>query len=233
MKSLVYGLAFVLLLVAVSAQAGSPLNGVYRSSADQVLNGRFSEAWIGGGQGSIGNTVHAASWDGTALATQWEVLCPWLQYAPVLQSNTIDSTGTGQMVWYSVYYGGTIWLTGAAAWGGGDANYTVDLEFYTHTTTMTYNQGQLVNYVTNVVCRGFFIGYPTCMELTIANAASMGMGGVPPADYPALRDASAGCTDAVGYIGEWGVVHSITMVITGCEVGVREGTWGAIKSLYR
>jgi hypothetical protein len=228
-------MAFVLLLAAVSVQAGPPLNGVYQSNPEntgQVLNGRFSEAWIGGGQGQVNNTVHGASWDGTALAAQWELLCPWLQYVPTMIKNTIVN-GTGQMVWYSIYYGGTIWLTGAAAWGGGDVDYDVDLEFYTHTTTMTYNQGNLVSYVTNVVCRGFFIGYPSCMEMTIANAASMGMGGVPPSDYPVLKDYSTGCADAVGYVGEWGVVHSITVVITGCEVGVHEGTWGSIKSLYR
>jgi len=233
LKSIAYALVFAVLLAAVSAVAGPPINGVYTSAASQVLNGRFSEAYIGGGQGQIGNTVHAASWDGAALATQWEVLCPWLQYTPQLIENTLDPYGTGQLVWRSIYYGGTIWLTGGGAWGGGDPDYTVDLEFYTHTTTITYNQGQPVGFVTNVVCRGFFIGYPTCMELTIANAASMGQGGVPPSDYPTLRDHTGGCVDVVGYVGDWGVVHSITMVITGCPTGTQIGTWGAIKSLYR
>ena len=64
----------------------------------------------------------------------------------------------------------------------------------------------------------------------------VGAGGVPPADYPPLRDGATGdCEDPdPGVIGEWGNVWSITMIIQGCEpTATEETSWGTIKSLYR
>ena len=69
---------------AGSVSAGPPRNGTYTSSAGQLLHGRYSESWINGGPNQVGNTLHAASWDGVDLGTQWEVLCPSVVAPPVL-----------------------------------------------------------------------------------------------------------------------------------------------------
>jgi hypothetical protein len=226
----------VVFVMAVAVYADAPINDIYQSPGD-INEGRFSEAYIGGGQGQVDNTVHAESWDGYDLGLQWKVLCPVMAYPPELIEDTVDEYGNGHRVYRTVYANGEFWLSGTGAWSSGDAYYSGDLEHYVHTTTMQIAGGELVAYNTNAQMTGRFHGYQeTCMQLTIANAVLVGMDGVPPADYPVLKDGTSGsCLDAAGgYIGEWGNVWAITMIIQGCEpTASEESSWGAIKSLYR
>jgi hypothetical protein len=234
MRKAIVAFAFVACLAASPVLAGAPANGYFFSDAEQVLEGRFSEAWIGGGQGQIGNTVEALSWNGSALGTQWGVFCPVLNEPPELIENTIDGNGNGHLTWRSTYRGGTFWLTGAGDWAGGDPFYTGIVYDYVHTTTMHYLSGQMVGYDTNAQFKGLFDYYESCIMLTIANATLAGMNGIPPSDYPGLKDGGGGgCVDATGCIGEWGNVHSITLIISNCGLATEETTWGGIKSLYR
>jgi hypothetical protein len=223
-------------VLAVVAYADAPINGIYQSPGD-LDEGRFSECWVGGGQGQLGNTVHALSWDGTDLGLQWKLLCPYIAEAPELIEDTVDEFGNGHRVYRTIYTGGEYWLSGTGAWSGGDPDYLGYLEHYVHTTTMQISGGEVVAYTTNAQMTGRFYGYQeTCMQLTIANAALVGMGGVPPADYPTLQDGTSGtCVAAAGgYIGEWGNVWAITLIIQGCEpTATEESSWGTIKSLYR
>jgi len=244
MSKAIVALAFAVCLVAVPVLAGPPANGFYFSEAGQFLNGRFSEAYIGGGQGQVGNTVHALSWDGTALGTEWGVFCPVLDVPPELIENGLDANGNGHLTWRSTYRGGTFWLSGAGAWGGGDPFYTGIVYDYVHTTTMQYLNWQIVGYDTNAQLKGLFDYYESCIMLTIANATLVGMDGVPPADYPVLKHGGPSgptfgpgttdvCEDAVDVHGEWGDVHSITLVINNCGLATQPTSWGAVKSLYR
>ena len=223
-------------VLAMAAYADAPLNGIY-TSPGLISEGRFSESWVGGGQGQLGNTVFAQSLTGTDLGLEWEVWCPVLALPPELIEDTVDEYGNGHRIYRTVYTGGEYWLVGTGTWGGGDPDYTGYLEHYVHTTTMQIAGGELVSYTTNAQMTGRFYGYQeTCMQLTIANAASVGFGGVPPADYPILKDGAGGtCVPAAGgVIGEWGNVWSITMIIQGCEpTATEETSWGTIKSLYR
>ncbi len=224
--------------MASASYAEHPLNGVYLSAIGQILTGRFSESYVGGGQGQVGNTVHAMSWNGADLGTQWEVFCPRLAQPPELIEDTVDAEGNGHRVYRSIYTGGSFQLDGSGAWGNGDPLYFGDLSFYIHTTTMQIAGGQLVGYTTNAQLSGSFSGYENCIQLTIANAALLGMGGLPPAGYPVLQmqqhEGSAWCADTLpGVVGEWGDVWSITMIISDCSTSTESVSWGAIKTLYR
>lgn len=231
-------IALVLLLVSSwSAYAGPPIGGVYKSAWGDMLEGRFSESYIGGHQGALGNTVHALSWDGVDLGTNWMVLCPVLAEEPVLLEDTASDDGYGHMKWRTVYMDGKFWLDGAGPWATPpDAFYDGTLVYYAHTTVIQFEAGQQVGYNTTAELQGYFDLYgETCIQLTIANAASEGVNGVPPAGYPPLKDGASGlCEDAPsGMVGDWGTVTSITMIITGCDVGNEASSWGGIKSLYR
>jgi hypothetical protein len=230
--------AVLVLLLAFAARADHPLNGVYLSATGQVLVGRFSESYVGGEQGMMGNTVHAESWDGAILGTQWEVFCPALAEPPELIDDTVDEFGNGHRVYRSIYTGGSFELEGSGDWGNGDAWYYGDLFFYVHTTTMQIVGGELEGYTTNAQLSGTFTGYDNCMQLTIANAVLVGMDGIPPADYPSLRmqeyDEGQWCADPLpDVVGEWGNVWSITMVISDCGTPSEGKTWGTMKNLYR
>jgi hypothetical protein len=232
-------LCFCLLVsLAWPVLADSPIDGIYYSPplGIDMHNGRFSEAWIGGHQGAIDNTVHALSWDESDLGTDWQVLCPVLADDPVLLENTVDEYGNGHMKWRTEYSGGKFWLSGAGPWANGDPYYDGTLTYYAHTTVIQFEAGQQVGYNTTAQLQGYFDAYgEKCIDLTIANAASEGIDGVPPAGYPVLKDGSVNeCDDAApDVVGEWGSVTSIFMYITGCATATEESSWGAIKSIYR
>jgi len=162
------------------------------------------------------------------------VSCPLLSAPPALLENTVDSLGNGHRTYRSTYYGGRFWLAGAGAWAGGDPFYSGICYDYVHTTTMHFLNGQMVGYDTNAQLKGLFDYYESCIMLTIANAEMMGMGGIPPADYPVLKNGTSGtCDDATGVIGEGGNVFCITLVIANCGLATEQTTWGGVKSLYR
>jgi len=177
--------AVVLLLVAVCAQAGAPTDGIYKSSLGNMLAGRFSESWAGGGQGQTGNAVHAMSWSGSALGTQWVISCPVLSAVPTLVSDSRDASGTGMVEYLSHYSGGVFWLSRAGAWGDGTVDYTGILEYYTHHTTFMFLKWVPISYTANADFGGHFDGYCKCISGT-ANGCSVGNGSQP-AGYPVPR----------------------------------------------
>ncbi|MCK4548044.1 MAG: hypothetical protein KAW17_11460 [Candidatus Eisenbacteria sp.] len=222
---------FTLALVAVSlpALAGSPLEGEYTSLTGDMLAGRFSESWFGGGQGQIGNVVHAQSWNGSFLGSEWSIYCPVLAETPELINDGVDPvSGNGMREYRSVYAGGLFWLDGAGAWGSGDPVYTGTLDYYIHHTTFIFYNWVPIAYTTNADFAGQFDGYCMCI-LGIANAASVGQG-AQPADYPMFLDDN--CEDWTGQ-GEWGMVADVTLSIFDCASGAEPTTWGSIKTLYR
>jgi hypothetical protein len=219
-------------LLAGSALAAAPRDGIYTSAAGQLQTGRFSESWIGGGRGEIGNTMHAQSWDGAALGAQWQVACASISSTPVLIDDAVDEVGYGHRTYRTVYSGGTFQLDGSGAWGTGDPVYGGDIAFYAHTTTYQYANFVLVGYVVNVELAGYFEGYGRCMQLTIANAVSSG-NGTQTRSYPVFLNGAEGCAPDPSLTGDWGEVHSITLVILNCNTAVASESWGTIKSLYR
>ena len=227
--------AAILSMIAFSAQAGTPVPGVYYSydmPGGSFNTGRFTESWAGtGGQGNLGNTVNAQSWNGTALGTDWMLWCPSIQTPPVLVSDTRDGNGTGEVTWRTVYSGGHFFLGAAGPWG--DEDYNGDLANFIVTATYKFVFGDLLGIRSNVVSWGQIDGYTNCMEYSINNAAFFGTTdtGTLPADYPPFLDEN--CNSGVWSRGGWGSATEIAIRIKGeCGIAVEPSTWGKVKSLY-
>ena len=228
-------IAFVCLLIAVSVQAGAPVQGIYRSfdmPGGTFNTGRFTESWVGAGaDGQIGNTVNAQSWDGLALGLEWKLWCPSIQTPPVLVADTRDGNGTGEVTWRTVYSGGHFFLGAVGPWG--DEDYNGDLANFIVTATYQFVFGNLLGIRSNVVSWGQIDGYTDCMEYTINNAAFFGSTDMMPlpANYPPFLDEY--CSTGVWARGGWGSATQIAIRIKGeCGIAVEPSTWGRVKSLY-
>jgi hypothetical protein len=228
-------LILAIALLAVPAFAGAPIPGIYFSNdmGGPMLTGRFSESWVGvGGHGQIGNTVHALSWDGALLGTQWKLQCPHITQGPVLVSDTRDGNGTGEVTYRTVYGGGFFWLSKAGPWGDNTVDYLGTLDSFIATATYQYVFGQLLGIRSNVTTIGHFDDFAQCFEYTINNAAFLGSTDMSPqpANYPDFLDA---CVSGFLTRGGWGSVTQISMRLFGCQISVEPATWTAAKSLYR
>ncbi len=224
-------ITLVVLLAAVSVEAGTPLNGTYKSLLGDMASGRFSESWAGGGQGQVGNVVHSQSWSGGVLGSEWWVACPMLAEPPELIAETDLGYGMSTREYRSVYTGGSFWLSGAGPWGTGEPEYAGTLEYYIHHTTFILMNGVPISYTTNADFAGYFDEWCKCI-LVVANGAS-GSSGAQPADYPVFEEISGSCVDNPALMGEWGQVADITLTIFECASPTEATTWGSIKTLYR
>lgn len=223
-------------MLAASAFAGPPQQGVYLSNdlGGSMLTGRFSESWVNPAatHGQVGNTIHALSWDGFGLGSQWRLTCPSLVSA-VLVSDNRDGNGTGDVTYQTNYAGGTFWMSMNGPWGDGTVDYTGTIQTFVVTTTFQYVFGNLLGIRANVTMTGEFDGYDSCFDYTINNTAFFGTTDqMPlPADYPTFLDNV--CSPGVNR-GGWGSVTEIALQIYGqCTVPTQEATWGTVKSLYR
>ena len=92
--------ALAVIVFAATSHAQPPLTGVYYSTAPlgtEILDGRQSESWSAAtGFLTVGNTMHAQSWDGGTLGTQWTIICPDVSGAPALLADLLDGSGNGQ-----------------------------------------------------------------------------------------------------------------------------------------
>lgn len=211
-------------LIAVPVMAGPPAIGAF-----SPIDGRFTE-WFNGGEGQVGNTLHAGSWDGATLAGEWLLHCPSITVAPQMILNTVDEFGNGEVKFYTIYGGGTLWLSMNGPWGDGTEDYTGQNLIINVTSTQLYIGGVRQGTVSDITIRGDFLNYIGCFVYTLSNAAILGVGG-PPADYPAYI--SNMCV--AGGTGAYGDVDDITLIVYAqpdCPVAVRETTWGQVKSMY-
>jgi hypothetical protein len=203
------GLAVGVLVVLVCASLanGAPIIGSYTSIelGGSILDGRWSESYVGGGPGQIGDTVHAASWDGLTLAGMWEVRDPAIDATPSVLLDTRVG-GTGTIVYYTTYGGGTLLLENTGPWWGlGDpgTDYAVDINSYSHTTTNQYVGGQLVASTTVATLSGVFQDYAGYgVSFWVSVAVPLGEGSGLPGDYPAFLPSSASS-------GAWGIAQKI------------------------
>jgi len=193
----------VLLLTAALVAQGAPIVGSYASIelGGAIVDGRWSESYVGGGPGQIGNTVHAASWNGTTLATQWELSGPAINAPPTVLLNTVVG-GTGTIVYFTTYGGGTLLLDDSGPWwtaGDPGTAYTVNVTSYTHTTTNQYVGGVVVASSTASSLKGVFADYPG-YSISFAVSAAV------PSGYPSFVPDTAAS-------GAWGVAQKIRMEI--------------------
>jgi hypothetical protein len=221
-----------LLLVPMTAEAGPPAFGTYRSNdiGGVMLTGRFSESFVGGGPGQVGNTIHAQSYDTINLGTQWRVECPAIGASPTEVSNTVDGTGTGEIVYNTAYTGGTFWLARNGPWGDNTVDYVGTVTSFVNVATYQFVGGTLVSIVSNVTLNGTFDDHPGIMEFVISNSATIGSTDTQafPAGFPELRD--DGCAPGPTE-GAWGTVPSITLLIQQA-VDADEASFGAVKARF-
>lgn len=223
-------LTMILVLVPTLALAGPPAAGTYQSQdiGGLMLNGRFSESFMGGGPGQVGNTINAESFDGANLGTQWTLGCVSIASPPTMISDSRDGSGTGSVIYITQYDGGTFSLDANGPWGDGSESYTGIVLTFENTSTHQYVLGNLVGVTSNVTVYGMFDGYAECMQFVLSNSATLGTSPDPkPAGYPDWLDDSCG----VGpMIGAWGTVPTITLVIEGCSVDNDTSSFGALKT---
>lgn len=226
-------LVITLLLIPALALAGPPTPGTYTSVdlGGLMLNGRFSESFVGGGPGQIGNTIFAQSFDGATLGTQWDLGCVSIEAAPDMISDTRDANGTGNVTYVTDYDDGTFFLGADGPWGDGTEDYTGTVFTFQNTSTHQYFENNLIGVVSNVTIYGIFDGYSDCLEFILSNSATVGS--FPnnlPAGFPAYMDPFCGFTPAAG---AWGTVPTIRLTVTGdCAVSTEPSSLGMLKGRW-
>ena len=225
------------LLLAPALAFAAPVAGTYTTTdlGGQLLTGRASTHRIGVNSG-LPHTLHAQSWNGSVLGTQWELRCA-VENAPFgVQDNRVNGTGT--IVYTSQFQGGQFELfnTGGA-WGDGVATLGTTTVISTVQFVNINNVSTPVASVVNANSSGDFGGGCT---LTFVISNGVGVGETTslnpaiqkPADYPTFLN--SGCTPAAGdeQFGTWGNTITSTMRID-CSVPATSSTWGAVKNIYR
>lgn len=237
MKRTSIALAVSALLCLPVLAAAAPVNGIFTSTdlGGALLTGHAS-TWRSGINSGLPHVLHAQSWDGTNLGTQWDMSCPTEPVNFIVQDNRVGGVGT--IVYTSQFTGGTFTLfPGAWPWGDG----TGTLSTTSLVTTVQYiligGVSTPVASVVNGNTAGTFAG--GC-ALTFAIANGTGVGETTslnplitkPATYPTFLDGSCGAAPANQQFGTWGNVITITMGIQ-CPVPTSAETWGTVKHLYR
>jgi hypothetical protein len=216
----------LVLLLASTAVRAAPVGGIYNSTdlGGSVLTGRAS-TWRSGVDSGLPYVLHAQSWNGATLGTQWEFLCATENANFNVQDNRVGGVGT--IVYTSTFTGGTFTLF-AGGWPWGDGTGTLGTT--TLITTVQYiligavstPVAAVVNGITFVIGNGVGVGETTSLNPLVTK----------PADYPSFLDGACVPPPADQEFGSWGNVITITMGIN-CPTGVTRGTWGGIKTIYR
>jgi hypothetical protein len=245
MKTIIAALILFALAAPATAMAYPlpPQNGFYHSltQGGTVLDGRFSESWMGPGQeGATGNTLNVQSWDGSSLGGEWRLSCASIVGSPTLVSDTRVG-GTGEVTYRTNYAGGQLWLAKQGPWSIDHlTDFTGTLSSLIVTSTHQYVANIRIGIRSNVTVTGMLDALypswsPTCLDYMIANTSVFGSTatGSLPAGYPAFLD-PASCPSGTGTLsnGAWGSVTQLTMVLTGCAVPTETVSWGSLKARY-
>lgn len=203
-------LAVSVALVPVTVH-GAPITGLYMSQelGGAVFDGRWTESWAGGGPAQVGNIMHAQSWNGATLGTQWKLANAAVSAPPTVISNTLDGFGNGTVSYLTTYTGGLLTLDSTGPWGViSDPDYQFNITGYHHTTTHTYVGGSPVTYTTVVNMQGTYAGVPAReVSFLVAVAVPLGESPTPlPANYPEFLPPGT-------QQGEWGILQKIRMEI--------------------
>jgi hypothetical protein len=197
--------AIAALFVALSlptagAVHAAPVTGIYNATdlGGQLLTGRAS-TWRSGINSGLPHVLHAQSWDGTTLGTQWEINCPTENANFAVVDNRVGGVGT--VVYTSTFSGGTFtFFPGAWPWGDGSGtlNTTVII-----TTVQFINIGGNSTPVASVANGNTSGAFSNGCALTFAIGHGSGVGEtsdvnpmVKPATYPTFLDGTCGARGA-------------------------------------
>ncbi|HSV27425.1 MAG TPA: PEP-CTERM sorting domain-containing protein [Sedimentisphaerales bacterium] len=191
----------------VSPVSAAPITGDYWSGlGGSVLEGRWSEAWLGGTEGAIGSTINAASWNGSTLGTMWELTGLAINAAPTMY-DTYPEGNLRVEKWLTTYSNGTLILKNTGPWWGGGAGtgYVLTVNNYTHDTTKYFSGSSFVRAITLVRFNATFDAYPGHSAAFTLVTVPLGFGAVPAANYPGFAINTT--------LGAWGNAQKISMVI--------------------
>lgn len=230
-------LSFLATIALALPALANPVPGTYTSTdlGGQLFTGRGS-TWRTGINSGFPHVVHAQSWSGAALGTQWDVSCPSANAYTTVQDNRVNGTGT--VVYTTQYSGGTFtFLAGGWPWGDGTGTLNTTVEI---TTVQHVNVGgnsvpfaSVVNSNTEgTFSNGCALVFAIANGNGVGETSSLAPSSTKPADYPVFLDGTCGPAAANAQFGAWGNVSTITMHIQ-CPTPSQETTWGGLKSIYR
>lgn len=224
-------------LLTASMVLGSALSAL----ADQPINGLYNSTDLGGltllGHGTnsrpvpdtgVDNVFNSQSWNGVTLGTQWRFECGVSSAQQVIDNRS--ASGTGTVIFTTMYNGGTFWLSGSGPWGAGANDFSGTLGLTTRITTLQFVNWAPVQARENIDSSGLFEG-GCLLTFAIANGTGAGDTDLLPFDpnYPAMLDTDC---SSPRVSGSWGNLSQITFMID-CTVPNDESSWGSLKSLYK
>lgn len=231
-----FAIALVVLALTLPATrpaAAAPVSGIYQSTdlGGQLYTGRAS-TWRSGVNSGLPHVLHAQSWDGANLGSQWEINCAAENANFIVQDNRVAGTGTIQYT--STFTGGTFaFFPGGWPWGDGNGTLNTTIIVTLVQYQMIGGNSTPVASVANGNTTGAF---SNGCELTFAIGNGSGVGETPfatkPASYPVFYDGTCAPAAANAQFGTWGNVITLTMGIN-CPTPANSSTWGLVKSLYR
>lgn len=229
--------AAILILAFAIPAFSAPVGGMYTSTdlGGQILTGHAS-TWRSGINSGLPHVLHAQSWDGTTLGTQWDINCATENVGFTVQDNRV--AGVGTIVYTSTFHGGTFtFYAGGWPWGDGTGTLGATNLVTTVQYMMIGGTSTPVASVVNGNTSGAFVG-GCALTFAIANGNGVGETSslypalVKPATYPVFYDGSCSPASPGAQFGAWGNVITITMHVD-CATPTRTSTWGSVKTLYR
>jgi len=208
---LVVAVSFCAVLGLVGLAAASPKAGHYESGTlgGTVLDGRVTEGFLTGFPPAAGDELHAASWDGAALGTQWEITGVKVGAISAPLWDVTLPTGDRTVGYRIDYTGGVMNLKTGGPWDADVADYLVNVDHYSVTLTLLFNSSaKLVSGTSVIEVEGSFPVYPT-HKLVFGLASGVYRGMSPtskPAEYPSFPAGFA--------VGTWGIVNNMQFDIT-------------------
>lgn len=234
-KILLLGLVVLVVLpLAVSAQ---PVTGIYNSTdmGGQLLTGRAS-TWRTGINSGLPHVLHAQSWDGATLGTQWEMSCAVETVPFTVVDNRV--AGAGTVVYTSQFTGGTFTFS-AGGWPWGDGTGTLGTTNLVTTVQFVMIGGistpvaSVVNgNTTGTFADGCALSFAIGNGSGVGETTSLDPGITIPADFPVFQADDCNPAPSGQEFGTWGNVITITVGID-CSVATDSDTWGGIKASYR
>lgn len=198
-----------------AVQAG-PVTGDY-SSTDlwaAVTPGRWTEGFVAGLPGAVGNGAHAESWNGAALGSEWELTGPTITSTTVLAGPALPpAVGVATITYqrlFDVTNADLILKNTGPWWNAADnpaTQYVVNLSSYMQILTVTFVNQQIANASSIETFAGTFQGMPG-YELAYGHTlgAYKNQGLVLPANYPSFEPAAS-------VAGAWGTAEGVRFTI--------------------
>lgn len=197
-----------------TVQAG-PITGDYSSTdlGGTVTPGRWTEGFVAGLPGAVGNGAHAESWNGT-LGSEWELTGATITGTTVLSGPALPpAVGVVTVVYqrlFDVTNADLILKNTGSWWNAADnpaTEYVVNLSSYVQILTVTYADQQIANASSIETFSGTFqdfAGYELLYGHTLGAYDNAGV--VLPAGYPSFEPGTA-------LAGAWGTAEGVRFTI--------------------